>query len=154
MPGLSVSGIYQLGIYQRITTLFSIYDGIYQGGGYVHWPLLSVSPHLVRPSVEERLQDQHRRNLVDDPLPLAPTRVTARVEMPMRLGRRQPLVPQMHGQAELAAQLLRERLRLSRLRTLVARHVQRIAAHRLRRATAFRSARCVVRCSVNSGCAV
>ena len=35
--------------------------------------------------------------------------------------------PQMHGEADLGAQLLGELLRLGRLRALVAGHVQRIA---------------------------
>ena len=51
--------------------------------------------------------------------------------MPVGFGGGQALVPQMHGEAELGAQLLGELLRLGRLRALVAGHVQRIADDRL-----------------------
>jgi len=54
------------------------------------------------------------------------------IEMPVSLRRRQPLIPQVYRKPELRPQLLRERLRLDRLRTLVARHIQRITDHRLR----------------------
>ena len=64
---------------------------------------------------------------IDDLRALAPRRVTASVQMPVGFGGRQPLVPQMHGEAEVGAQLLGELLRLGRLRALIAGHVQRIA---------------------------
>ncbi len=53
------------------------------------------------------------------------------IQMPVRLGRGQPLIPQMHGRAELLPEILGERLRLGRLGTLVTRHIQGIADHHL-----------------------
>jgi hypothetical protein len=89
------------------------------------------STSLVGPSLQKRLQNQHRSHLIDDPF--APDRsMPSVVQMPVRLRRRQPLIPQMHRNPELAAQLLGKRLRLDRLRTLVAGHIQRIPHHRLR----------------------
>ena len=54
------------------------------------------------------------------------------VQMPMRLCRRQPFVPQMHRNPELHSQLLRKRLRLCGLWALIPRHIQRIPHHSLR----------------------
>ena len=79
---------------------------------------------------KKRLQNQHRCYLVDDSLP-TDRRMTCIVQMPVRLGRRQPLIPKMHCDAELHPQFLGKRLRLRRLRTLITRHVQGIAHHRL-----------------------
>ena len=77
------------------------------------------------------MQDQDRGHLVDDLAAPAARGVASRVQMAVGFGGRQALVPQMHGEAELGAQVLGELLRLGRLRALVAGHVQRIADHRL-----------------------
>lgn len=95
--------------------------------------LLACNP--ASPRIEPRLQDEHRSHPVDDPL-AAPRlsivcRVSRVVEVPMRLRRRQPLVPKMHDDRELRPQFFGEGLRLGRLRTLVARHIQRVADDRL-----------------------
>jgi hypothetical protein len=85
---------------------------------------------FICPGLKKRLQNQHRRHLVDDPL--APHRRMSRViQVTVSLRRRQPLVPQMHRYAELRPEILSKRLRLRRLRALVPRHIQRIAHHRL-----------------------
>jgi len=86
---------------------------------------------LVPPSFQERLQNQYRRHLVNDPL-ASHRRVTCIIEMPVRLGRRQSLVPKMHSDPKLCPQLFSKRLRFGCLRALVARHIQRVPHHRLR----------------------
>ena len=119
-------------------------------------------PTPIRPRLQKRLQNQHRRHLVDDLLPLAPPRMPRLVQMPVRLRRRQPFIPQMHRNPELRPQLLRKRLRLRRLRTLIPRHIQRIPHHRLLHPMLPQHPRqptsgpplAPSRCSVNSGCAV
>ena len=86
---------------------------------------------LVRSGLQKGLQNQHRSHLIDDPFP--PNRsVPGVVQMSVRLGRRQPLIPQMHHDSELRSQLLGKRLRLGRLRTLIPGHIQRIPDHSLR----------------------
>jgi hypothetical protein len=81
--------------------------------------------------LQKRLQNQHRRHLVDDSF--APDRsVPGVVEMSVRLSRRKPLVPKMHRCPELRPQVLSKRLRLGRLRALVTRHIQRVPYHHLR----------------------
>jgi hypothetical protein len=82
---------------------------------------------LIGASVEERLQDENGGNLVDDSLALATCGVSACVEMAVGLGGREALVPKMHGEAELGAEVFGEGLGFGGLRTLVAGHVKRIA---------------------------
>ena len=85
---------------------------------------------LIGPGFQKRLQNQHRRHLVDDPF--APDRsVPGVIQMPVRLGRRKPLVPKMHRCPQLRSQVLSKRLRLGRLRALVAGHIQRVPHHHL-----------------------
>ncbi len=89
--------------------------------------LRRVTPGLARlPAPPETIEDQHRRHLINDPLP--PHRGMPRIiQMTVRLGCRQPFVPKMHRNPELRPQILGKCLRLDRLRAQVAGHIQRIS---------------------------
>jgi hypothetical protein len=93
-------------------------------------PTLRPTP-LIGPGFQKRLQNQHRRHLVDDPF-ASHRSVSGVIQMPMRLGGRKPLVPEMHRCPKLRPQVLSKRLRLGRLRALVAGHIQRVPHHHLR----------------------
>jgi hypothetical protein len=86
--------------------------------------IFASSPPLL-PRIQKRLQNQHRRHLVDDPL-TSHRSMSCLIQMPMGLGRRQPLIPQVNRNPKLRPQLFCKRLRLGRLRALVPRHIQRI----------------------------
>ena len=85
---------------------------------------------FIRFGLEKRLQNQHRRYLVDDPL-ASHRRMSGIIQVTVSLRRSQPFIPKMHRKAKLRPQILGKRLRLGRLRALVPRHIQRIAHHRL-----------------------
>ncbi len=76
--------------------------------------------------VEPGLQDEDGGDLVDDAL-AADRRVAGIVEVAMRLGGGEALVPKMHGDTELRPEVIGEGLGLGSLRTLVAGHVERVA---------------------------
>ena len=89
--------------------------------------------HLQRAGVQEALQDQHRRHLVDDAL--APdSGVTHVIQTAMCLRGRQAFVPQVYGETRVFAERVREGLSFRCLRTKVAAHVQWIARNDLRHA--------------------
>jgi hypothetical protein len=88
-------------------------------------------PSPILPRIQKRLQNQHRRHLVNDPL--APHGGVSRlIQMPVSLGSRQPLVPQMDRHGKLRPQVLGKGLCLGSLWALVAGHIKRIAHHGFR----------------------
>ncbi len=76
--------------------------------------------------VEPGLKDEHGGDLIDDSI-AADGGVADVVEMAMGLGGGEALVPEVHDEGELCAELFGEGLRLGGLRALVAGHVERVA---------------------------
>jgi UPF0755 protein len=91
------------------------------------------------PRRQKALQNQHRRHLVHHFAMLGP-RTPGGVQMPVGLGGREPLVPQVHRQAELLPHPGPKGLRFQRLGAHIARHIQRIAHHNLSAAKAAQQA--------------
>ncbi len=76
--------------------------------------------------IQPALQNQHRGDLVDDVFPVAHS-TAGGLQMSMRFGRAQALIPQMHRQTEFFPQSIGKLLGGLRARTAVARQMNRPA---------------------------
>ena len=78
--------------------------------------------------VKKALQDEHGGYLVDHGAPIG-WQATGGIQMTMGFGGGEPFIPQRHLHPGMELQRVGEGLRLQRLGTDVARHVQRVAHH-------------------------